>query len=500
VPTARLLLLVTYRPEYTHAWGSKTYYQQLRLDALPTASAGELLEALLGPDPALADLRRLLIERTQGNPFFLEETVRALVETKLLTGTRGAYRLTGSTQTLQLPPTVQSILAARIDWLAAEDKRLLQAAAVIGKEVPFKLLQAIADEPDEEVLRRALLRLQAAEFVYEARLFPDLEYTFKHALTLEVAYGTMLLERRRALHASIAQNLQTQRLAEDVDRVARHAFLGEQWQDALILFSAAGRRAFGRSANSEAVTHFEYALEALAHLAQTRATQEQAVDIRLAMRHALFPLSDQRRVRQVLSEAREMAEALGDHARLGRVLIGLTHCLWAARDYRQALELGSRAESIAKETGDEWLCEAAPLFSGQVRHAIGDYPRAVELLAKRHEDPRRTLWVLMTPWLVWSLAELGDLRTARARAEEVVPAAEADGSPWMLSHACYALGLARLFEGGDRPGHRSAGAWSRNRRACAHRGCRSSPQGAPRASVCSLGARRPWRHCLARGD
>ena len=202
LPAARLLLLVNYRPEYQHGWGSKTYYQQVRLDTLPTASAGELLEALLGPDRAIEELGRRLIERTQGNPFFLEESVRALVETGALTGARGAYRLVGPIQSLELPATAQAMLAARIDRLAPGDKRLLQTASVIGKDVPFPLLQAIAELP-EEALREGLSRLQAAEFLYEAALFPDVEYTFKHALTHEVAYAGLLQERRRAVHVRV---------------------------------------------------------------------------------------------------------------------------------------------------------------------------------------------------------------------------------------------------------------------------------------------------------
>src|SRR5881409_1522558 len=135
LPTARLLLLVNYRPEYQHGWGNKTYYTQLRLDPLPPASAEELLQALLGDDPSLVPLKRLLIERTEGNPFFLEESVRALVETGGLVGERGAYRLAKSLDSLQVPATVQAVLAARIDRLPPDDKRLLQTAAVIGTEV-----------------------------------------------------------------------------------------------------------------------------------------------------------------------------------------------------------------------------------------------------------------------------------------------------------------------------------------------------------------------------
>jgi predicted ATPase len=180
---------VNYRPEYQHGWGSKTAYSQIRLDALPAESAGELLDALLGYDPGLAPLKQLLVKR--GNPFFLEETVRTLVETKALDGSRGQYRLTQPLQTLQVPASVQTILAARIDRLSAEDKRLLQTASVVGKDVSFALLAGIADPP-EDALRRGLAHLQAAEFLCETRLFPDIEYTFKHALTHEVAYASIL--------------------------------------------------------------------------------------------------------------------------------------------------------------------------------------------------------------------------------------------------------------------------------------------------------------------
>ena len=207
LPTARVLLLVNYRPEYQHGWGSKTYYTQLRLDPLPPASANELLQALLGDDASLAPLTQLLIARTQGNPFFLEESVRTLVETQVLVGNGGAYRLAQALTGIQVPATVQAVLAARIDRLPPEEKQLLQTAAVIGTEVSLPLMQAIAELP-EETLQRGLAHLQAAEFLYETRLFPEREYTFKHALTHEVAYGSLLQERRRALHARIVEALE----------------------------------------------------------------------------------------------------------------------------------------------------------------------------------------------------------------------------------------------------------------------------------------------------
>src|SRR5262249_46160852 len=231
VLTARLLLLVNYRPEYQHGWGSKTYYTQLRLDPLPPVSAHELLHALLGDDPSLAPLTQLLIARTEGNPFFLEESVRTLVETGVLLGTRGASRLVQPVESLRVPATGQAILGARIDRLPPEEKRLLQTAAVLGMEVPLPLVQAIAELP-EETLHRGLTHLQAAEFLYEIRLFPEHAYTFKHALTHEVAYRSLLQERRRTLHARIVETLETlagERLADQIERLADHAVRGEVW-------------------------------------------------------------------------------------------------------------------------------------------------------------------------------------------------------------------------------------------------------------------------------
>ena len=265
LPTAHLLLLVNYRPEYQHAWGSRTYYTQLRLDPLPRETAAELLHALLGDDASLQSLGRLLIERTAGNPFFLEESVRALVETQVLVGERGAYRQVQSLPAIQVPATVQAVLAARIDRLPSDEKRLLQTAAVVGTEVPFPLLQAVADVPEAD-LRRGLTFLQAAEFLYETRLFPELEYTFKHALTYQVAYESLLHERRRELHTRIMEALEAlsgERLGEHVDRLAHHALRGEVWVKAINYLQQAGDKAATRSAHIEAVGHLTTALALL---------------------------------------------------------------------------------------------------------------------------------------------------------------------------------------------------------------------------------------------
>ena len=231
LPTAHVLLLVNYRPEYRHGWGNLGYYVQLRVDPLEADSAACLLTGLVGHDASLEALKALLLKRTEGNPLFLEESVRSLVETGALEGEHGAYRLPRTLSEVRVPATVEAVLAARVDGLPPAEKALLQTAAVIGKDVPHALLRAVADSDDED-LRRRMAALQASEFLYEASLFPELEYTFKHALTHEVAYGSLLQERRRSLHRRVVESIErlcADRLTEHVERLAYHALSGRDW-------------------------------------------------------------------------------------------------------------------------------------------------------------------------------------------------------------------------------------------------------------------------------
>src|SRR5262249_25772473 len=382
LPTARMLLLVNYRPEYTHGWGNKTYYRQLRIDPLPAESAHELLGALVGNDPALSALKRVLVERTAGNPLFPEESVRTLVETKVLVGDRGAYRLARASESFQIPATAQAILAARIDRLSPEDKRLLQAAAVIGKDVPFGLLHAIAELPDD-VLRRGLGQLQAAEFLYEARLFPDLEYTFKHALTHDVTYRSLLHDRRRTLHRRIAETIEDRypdRLAEPGENLALHASRGEVWDKAVAYCRQAAAKAMARAACREAVSKTEQAVSALAHLPETPDTLAQGIDVRIEMRHALWPLGDMEGILQHLEPAEKLAETLGDQRRLGQVISTKGYCFWMLGDAGPGLASGRRALTIAASLGDFALEAGANCAVGLAHFGFGQYAQAVQSL------------------------------------------------------------------------------------------------------------------------
>jgi predicted ATPase len=214
IGTARVLMLVNYRPEFTHNWGNKTYYTQLRLDPLGAESGEEMLKALLDDGADLVALKRVIIEKTEGNPFFMEEIVQALFEQGALLR-NGSVKLGKSLSTIQLPSTVQAVLASRVDRLPPDEKELLQTLAVIGKEFPLRLVREVSGKAEDE-LQRMLSDLQGAEFIYEQPAISEVGYVFKHALSQQVASGSALLERRTILHERIAHVLEAQ-FPETVD-------------------------------------------------------------------------------------------------------------------------------------------------------------------------------------------------------------------------------------------------------------------------------------------
>ena len=460
LPTLRVLLLVNYRPEYSHGWSHKTYYRHLRIDPLPPESAQELCQTLVGDGAEVAPLKWRLIEATEGNPLFLEESVRTLVEIGALAGERGSYRLTRAVDHPQIPATVQAILAARIDRLPPEDKRLLQAAAVIGHDVPMPLLLAIAETPEEGV-RVGLARLQAAEFIYETRLFPDLEYTFKHALTHEVAYGSVLLDRRRTVHARIFEALErlgADRVAEQVEQLAHHAFKGEVWGLALQYLRQAGTKAADRYALREADTWFDQALSALTHLQKTSATLQQAADIRLERHLVLTPLGDYRVVRENLGEAERVIEQLGDERRRGQVYRAKVNVHSHLGQLDEALTWGARALEIADRLGDLTLRRNTTTMLEQTHYYRGEFERVIDLAranlsalpadgvaARLGGQPPTSVYD--RGWLVRSLVELGRLVEATEPAEAAIQIAERTQHPWATGWAYMCAGILHSCQG-----------------------------------------------------
>jgi len=460
LPAAPILLLVNYRPEYRHGWGGRSHYTQIQIRPLTPESAEELLDALLGPGPDLEPLKRRLIERTEGNPFFLEESVRTLVETEVLVGEPGSFRLARPMAAIQMPATVQAILAARIDRLPAEVKRLLQSASVIGKDVPLSLLREIADLPEDE-LRRGVAHLQAAEFLYELNLFPEIEYTFKHALTHEVAYASLLHERRRTLHArmvEVIERIYPDRLEQHVERLALHAFRGELWPKAVTYGRSAGAKALARSAHPEAVVSFEQALDALGRLPETREVLEASIDLRFNLRNSLWPLGELPRLIKHLREAEAIAQSLGDERRLGQLSAYMSQFFAWMGDHDRAIEAGLRARDIADRLGDFALRVVSNFRLGQAWYALGEYRRGIDVLRTNVEEltgARATdrfgqtglPSVLSRAWLVWCCVELGEFEEARVRAEEAMATAEAAAHPFDLVVASFGRGVAGARRG-----------------------------------------------------
>ncbi len=377
LPTARLLLLVNYRPEYRPGWADRPYFAELRLCPLAADSLEALLAALLGSDPSLQPLKRLLVERTAGTPFFVEETVRTLAETGSLVGERGAYRLAGPVATLRVPASVQAILAARIDRLAPEDKYLLQAAAVLGHDVAYGLLQATVDRPDD-ALRAGLARLVAAELLEESAPLAS-KYTFKHALTHDVAYQSLLVSRRTELHGRAGAALEAlchgrpERL-EDLQALGHHFSLSADKAKGGRYLLLAADHARGIYANADAARLYQRALETLDRSDGTHAERAAARE-RLADVLALVGQREQalEQYGAVLGACTEGRDRPGQ-ARLRRKIGAL---LWAAGDRDGALAHYQAGLALLEADADH--VELAQLYQeiGRLTFRSGDAQQAV---------------------------------------------------------------------------------------------------------------------------
>ena len=457
---ARLLLLATYRPEYRHEWTSRSYYSLIRADPLEAAAADQLLRSLLDSSEELESLRRRLIERTEGTPLFIEEIVHTLVETGVLIVEPNRYRLTRSLDEVEIPQSVQAVLAARVDRLPTEERTLLQIASVIGKTIALILLRAVANIPAER-LHQQLSDLQAFEFLYEMNLPSGTEYTFKHALTHDVTYEGMLLAHRRAWHAQVMRAIEEtypDRLEEFTERLAYHALKGEAWQKAVDYSYRAGQRANVRWAHREAIAHFNRALDALAHLPKTRATVDRAIEIRLGLRVALLASGAYVQIRECLEEAEALAKSVDDRPRLA--LINISKCITSTilGALEEAIEAGRLGREIAHQLGDGASAITASYALGQAHWYRGDLQHAERVLSEsaalltgdlrhRYSGTTGTGSVLCLGCLANTHSFMGNFDKAFACSEEAWAIALETGRPYDLSYARTARGLAFLTRG-----------------------------------------------------
>ena len=459
VKDARLLLIVSYRPEHQDDWRNRPNYRRIRLDPLPEENVVELLQALLGAHPSLSELKGFLLERSGGNPFFMEEIVRTLIETQVLAGVRSDYRIAKPFSSTQVPATVQAVIASRIDRLPVPEKRLLQEAAVIGNDAPYALLQEICGLADEQ-LRPLLANLESAEFLYVTQLFPDLVYTFKHSLTHEVAYTGLLRERRRDIHARIVfamEKLYADRLNEQVERLASHAFHAQLQDKALLYLRMAGTKAAERHAYREATALFEQAL-GLLPTGDSAELLEQAIDLRFEIRNALQPLGERERIAEYLHQAEPLAHKLGDPRRIGWIQSYLTEYFWMLGRTQEAISAGDRAVQAARQLADLPLEVVTNLPLGLVHHVRGDYAKAIECFDWniRHLQGalvRERFGMFVLPSLfsrsftAWSLAELGEFDRAASIGEEAVHLSEEANHPFSSGYARLGMGVLHLRRG-----------------------------------------------------
>ena len=422
VASAQLLLLVNYRPEYRHEWGSKTYYTQLRLVPLGKAEAEELLTFLVGSDVGLTALKQLILEKTEGTPFFMEEVVQALVEEGVLVGERGRYRVESSATEVHVPQTVQGILAARIDRLTPEEKALLQQLAVIGRQFPVSLMKAVVSQAEDE-LYRLLASLQAKEFLYEQPVFPEPEYLFKHALTQDVAYGTVLQEQRKTLHERTGQameGLYRTSLSDHYSELAHHYSRSGNAQKAVEYLGLAGHQAVQRSANDDAIGHLATAIEVLTTLPDSPERNQHELALQVALGVPLTAVTSwgAPEVEKVYQRARELCKEVGGSLPYAVGAVGVLSCTGGARagawSGRAAATLGPKPARLRAHArgascyGDGFLRSRRPRLGP---HPPGAGERAV----RRETAPSCTGGARAGAWSGRAAATLGP-KPARLRA------------------------------------------------------------------------------------
>jgi class 3 adenylate cyclase/tetratricopeptide (TPR) repeat protein len=449
-----ILVLTTHRPGYTVRWADKTYYTQIAPDLLTNAEAEAMVAALLGSRALPPGLLRCIQEKASGNPLFIEEVTRVLVERGLLGRENGGFTWTSDAE-VAFPDTIQDIMRARIDRLQEPVKRTVQTAAVIGREFGLRLLTRISEWA--AVVPQDLETLKQAELIHERRVFPELVYCFKHAVIQDVAYESLLLQRRQALHGAIGQaiaELYADRLEEQAAVLAYH-YARSAHQDRAVTYAlVAGDRAARLYARAEATTYYEQALTMARALPSSPEAQRAQIDAILKLASVGMTRQDLERDGRNLEQAHALAEALADVRRLAQVLYWQGRILYALGDPQTALGHARQSLAIADRLGDEALAAPSTNLMGRISWYLSDYVNASQQLARSTEQMRRlgntTEEATAAAFAGLNFGFIGEFTQALAYADHGLRLAREIRNPFAESAAYHYRGMI----------HNQRGAWT----------------------------------------
>jgi predicted ATPase/class 3 adenylate cyclase len=459
VGEASVLVVATGRPEWRTSWDERSNCSLLHIGPLETEAAHNLISGFLSGSPELDVVRERLVQHTQANPLFLEEMAQALVESGVVVGD-SVFRLTRHPDDIEIPESLQALLAARIDRLPTEQRELLQIAAVIGRRVPLVILRAIADLP-EDVLRARLAALTAHEFLSGGSRIGDVDLTFKHALTHAAAYESMLLRHRRTLHVRVLHAIEAvavDRIEAHIERLADHALRAELWDKAVQYLRRAGDAANALAAHRAAVPFFERALDAHARMERGPESDDIGIDLRLGLRVALASTADLPRARICLDEAERLAATAGDTRRLAHIRTSQCTVLTLLGMPLAAVKAGQLARNIATSGNDAGLRVDTAFALSQAYSFSGSFAAAARVLREdlpllrgelRQQRPNTTgtSSVLFLAGLGITCALTGALVEAHEAAREACEIAAATQRPYDLTYASVSQGLALFTEG-----------------------------------------------------
>jgi predicted ATPase/class 3 adenylate cyclase len=457
---ARILVILLYRPEYTHQWASRSCYSQIRVDQLPLATSAELVRSILEEGEVAPDLRDLILNRAAGNPLFMEEFTHTLLENGSIGKKDHQYVLTRKASEIQVPDTIQGIIAARIDRLDENLKRTMQVASVIGRDFAYRILHTITGMKEE--LKSHLVNLQGLEFIYEKSLFPELEYIFKHALIQEVAYNSLLIKRRREIHERIGKAIEevyADRLEEFYEMLAYHYLMAENWEKAFQYLRLSAEKAHRSYSTHEAFRYYREALKALGRLPDTEQNKRARVDITVPMVTVMVALNYPEGCLSILEEALSAAEGLGDRPASLQLysLVGTVHS-WAGNNV-EALKFIQKAFDEAENLGDEFtalqtavnLCNVY-FNSGEAARLVDVATRAIALMeqtrvASLGPAPEFDMYMMLLDFLGWARSMLGDFDEGERLCGKAISVATEIHSQYSLAMAHVLWAVASTYRG-----------------------------------------------------